>query len=260
MLEIEQQAYLFQRRMAAMTDAELAILGLLSEASAFDYEVLRLIEVRGLRRWTAVGTSSVFYVLEKLRKQGLIARVETNDERRKYEITSAGLGVLQTALTDLLSSTQTVDRSFELGLANLHVLKPSQVERALLSRQEDLQVRLGQLRAMLPAEAPSGHEFQANALFAHRIAMLEAELAWLNVFIPRWQAQAPAEIEPEVVPAIIPRDRQVIMPHDPDSIHKSATQSGAPPQKLTVISRPTPSNAARPSLKNPKNPSDGSAT
>src|SRR5262245_35707003 len=133
-----------------MTDAELAILSLLAEGPSYDHELHATIEARGLRKWTAIGSSSMYYVLEKLEKQGLIEQV-AGDRRdgkgpRRFQISPAGTGVLQTAVSDLLGTPHAYDKSFELGLANLHVLKSSQVRSALYNRRQDMAMRLGKLR------------------------------------------------------------------------------------------------------------------
>ncbi|HRE48575.1 MAG TPA: helix-turn-helix transcriptional regulator [Aggregatilineales bacterium] len=228
-----------------MTDAELAVLSLLSESPNYDHRLNELIEARGLRRWTAIGNSSLYYILDKLERQGLIARVVTDDPRRKYEITAAGTGVLQTAVTDLLSSPRAYDKSFELGLANLHVLKPSHVRGALASREQDLTVQLGRLETMVGA-GKVADSFQAGALFSHRITLIKAELAWLRTFIEEWSAQAGSDPEVVIEPAIIPRNRQVVLPQDPDSIHKQTTLEFPSHQKKTPPGFETPAMTSPP--------------
>lgn len=222
-----------------MTDAELAILSLLAEGPYDDHELNRLIEARGLRRWTAIGNSSMYYVLEKLTRQGLISLAKPGEKApdgeaagRVFHLTPAGIGVLQTAVADLLGSARSIDRSFELGLANLGVLRFSQIEAGLLSRQQDLSMQLTRLHEAIEAD-PDNDSFEAKALFSHRIAMIEAEIAWLESFIEEWRAQAPAEPEITLETAIIPRSRQVILPQDPDSIHKHATRPLTPQKRQT---------------------------
>src|SRR5206468_3747026 len=121
----------------------------------------------GLRKWTAIGYSSMAYVLDKLVRQGLVNLISQNAERRVFEISPAGIGVLQTAVSDLLSTVHSYDKTFELGLANLHILRPSQVRDALLSREQDLTSHLNWLRGEKKQNAKS---FQIDALFAHSIA------------------------------------------------------------------------------------------
>src|SRR5579859_7091650 len=221
-----------------MTDAELAILSLLSEGPSFDHELNAALDDRGIRRWTAIGYSSMFYVLSKLERQGLVERIGEEGERKRYQISAAGVGVLQTAVSDLLSTPHPHDQYFELGLANLHILRPSQVQAALATRLQDIVAQLTWLRK----EASNANlSFQINALYQHHMTMLETEQTWMENFIKEWEAQAPPEPETVIEPSISPRSKQVVLPQDPDSVHKQPTRVGAsadpsmtPPSQRTL--------------------------
>src|SRR5882672_2526971 len=152
-----------------MTDAELAILSLLAEGPSYDHDLNTAIEQRGLRKWTAIGHSSMYYVLDKLEKQGLIERISESYGHRRFQISAAGIGVLQTAVADLLGTPHTYDRAFELGLANLHVLRPPQIKSALLSRRQDIIFKLSKLR---DERKVAEGQFNIEALFDHHISMM----------------------------------------------------------------------------------------
>jgi DNA-binding PadR family transcriptional regulator len=225
-----------------MTDAELAILSLLSEGPSYDDDLNTAIELRGLRRWTAIGYSSMFYVLEKLEKQGLIEKISEASHRRQFQISAAGIGVLQTAVADMLSTPHAHNKGFQLGLANLHVLKPSQIRTALTRREQDLAEQLEHARA----ERESVHDnFQIDALYAHSITMMSAELMWLKQFIADWEAQTPPEIETAAEPPPTPRVKQVVLPQDPDSVHKAQTRKLSIPNNSTKPNSPTPPPVSR---------------
>ncbi len=219
-----------------MTDAELAILSLLAEGPIYDHDLNTAIDERGLRKWTAIGYSSMYYVVEKLERQGLIELVSEEFGHRLFRISPAGTGVLQTAVADLLGTPHSYEKSFELGLANLHVLKPSQVRSALLNRRQDILMQISKLRSEREkAHAP----FHVDALFDHNISMMESELNWLENFMEAWQAQAPAEPEVVIEPSIAPRIKQVILPQDPDSVHKETTREVPPDIRTTPPSQRT---------------------
>jgi DNA-binding PadR family transcriptional regulator len=230
----------------AMTDAELAILSLLAEGPAYDHDLNTAIESRGLRKWTAIGYSSMYYVLDKLERQGLVERLSDAQGQRRFRISAAGVGVLQTAVADMLSTSHAFDRAFELGLANLHVLKPAQVRSALLSRRQDMAVQLAQLHE---ERTRIGDSFQIEALYAHRITLMESEIAWLDEFAVAWESQAPVEPETVIEPAIIPRIKQVILPQDADSIHKQQTEAPhshrTPPSMHTMPPKNKPRDDAK---------------
>ena len=54
-----------------MTNAELAILSLVAEEPRHGYDIEQVIEARGMRDWTEIGFSSIYYLLKKLEKSGL---------------------------------------------------------------------------------------------------------------------------------------------------------------------------------------------
>lgn len=241
-----------------MTDAELAILSIVAEGPIHGYDIQTIITQRGLRAWTNIGVSSMYYVIDKLARQGLVeSRPDEHTQgpsRRQYRITPAGYGVLQTAVVDLLSTPRDHASGFELGLANLYVLRSAQLRNAFIAYQQELMSRLEQaLNRWRQLEAHQA-AFNVVAIFEHRVAMLEAELNWVTHFIAQWEAQAPPADDEAYVPepAEIPRAKQVMLPHDPDSFHRASTPAGpdAPHLKRTVnrVDRGTPPYHARPGL------------
>lgn len=227
-----------------MNDAELAILSIVAEGPIFGYDVQTVIEERNLRNWTNIGKSSMYYVLEKLERQGLIentgASGADDPARRQYQITSAGFGVLQTSVADLLSTPREYGSSFELGLANIHVLRPSQIRTAFTAYRQELISRIGQERERLAHFQGIDAPFNITAMIEHQIALMNAELIWITAFVEKWEADAPPEPEPAEPPepVEIPRMKQVVLPHHPDSFHRAPTRPlggvAAPPEAETT--------------------------
>ncbi|MBN1679651.1 MAG: PadR family transcriptional regulator [Anaerolineae bacterium] len=218
-----------------MTDAELAVLSIVAEGPIHGYDIQTVIEQRGLRAWTNIGVSSMYYVLEKLVHQGLIESTGPQGAedlaRRQFRITAAGFGVLQTAVADLLSTPRESVDGFELGLANLHVLRPSQIRTAFIAYRQELVSRLAQTQERWQQLKTKNAPFNVDAMLGHHAAMLEAELEWVITFIKEWEIQAPPDEEPDSMPEVsdIPRMKQVILPHDPDSPHRLPTRPLNPP-------------------------------
>lgn len=180
-----------------MTDAELTILSLVAESPRFGYEIQQLIDERGLRDWLTIGFSSIYYILNRLEGQGMVAselRPEGRGPARKvYAITDAGRGVLQTAVADLLRQPRSLGSGFELGLANLRALKPRQVYRVLLHHRTDLQRNLELVEsawARQQQESRPGAE-HIQALYTHSLAIMRAELEWMTAFLEDWRARYP---------------------------------------------------------------------
>ena len=55
-----------------INERELAILGLLCEKPLYGYTIEKIIEERGMRHWTDIGFSSIYYVLKRLESRNLI--------------------------------------------------------------------------------------------------------------------------------------------------------------------------------------------
>lgn len=181
-----------------MTDAELTILSLIAENPAMGHQIQQIIDERGLREWLTIGFSSVYYILNKLEKQNLITSVLRQERRgpaRKiYAITEAGRGILQTAVSHLLSQPRALGSGFELGLANIHALKPHQVYRELSHHRDDLKYQLNIVQASWKRHQGEDSERVAehiSALYTHSIALMNAEIAWLEQFIIDWQNRYP---------------------------------------------------------------------
>jgi DNA-binding PadR family transcriptional regulator len=176
-----------------LSELELTILALVAEGPRYGNEVERVIEERGLREWLLVGSSSAYYVLGKLEKQELLKTEAGEAGKLFYELTEAGRGVLQTAIADLLEQPRPLGSGVELGLANLHVLKPVQVYQAIVKR------RAAQGQKLLAAEQQwERHQQegritdQQQALYTHGIAVMRAEQEWLDLFIDEWRQRYPA--------------------------------------------------------------------
>lgn len=191
-----------------LTDVELTLLGIISEGPRYGGELERLIAARGLRDWLMVGSSSLYYILSKLEEQALIQSWQngTGRDQQAFQITEAGRGVLQTAVMDLLGRRRGLD-GFSLGLANLHVLRPSQALRALTSQQQDLETAITRLQTM-EAALPDETALATRAMIAHQITIMRAEQSWLNDFIVTWRKAHPTMRETdETAPIPVVPDR-----------------------------------------------------
>jgi DNA-binding PadR family transcriptional regulator len=182
-----------------MSEAELTILSLLSESARYGHELQSLIDERGLREWVTIGFSSIYYLLNKLERQGMIEGELRSDPsgiaRKFYHLTEAGRGVLQTAVADLLRQPHAFGTGFELGLANIGVLRPTQVYQTLSHHRSDLRNRLDTIQKSWERHQHEEKSSDAiTALYTHSIAVMKAELDWLTQFLKDWAARYP-EVE-----------------------------------------------------------------
>lgn len=76
-----------------LTQSELTVLGLIIERPRHGYDLEQVIERRGIRQWTDIGFSSIYYLLTKLEKWGLVSVPEVPAaamSRRVFHATTEG--------------------------------------------------------------------------------------------------------------------------------------------------------------------------
>jgi DNA-binding PadR family transcriptional regulator len=191
-----------------MTDAELTILSMLVQGPRFGHEIQQMIDERGLREWLAIGFSSVYYILNKFERQNMVDSELRTDgpgsPRKLYSLAEAGRGILQTSISDLLRSPRSPGTGFELGLANLYVLRPAQVYEVLSHHREDLISQLEAVKGIWDKHLQSEdieRRHDVRALYTHSLSRMEADLHWLNDFLEDWKERYPG-VEKELQPHI----------------------------------------------------------
>ena len=167
-----------------MTDAELAILTLVAEQPRHGYEIEQVIQERGMREWTDVGFSSIYYLLKKLEKEDLVAghleEAAQGPARRVYHLTPAGRGALEKALLQALSVPEPRPSRLLLGIGNLPALPPAEAMSALEQYGEHLAERLAHVRRRQEEQQPL--PYFVDALFDYSTALIQAEMAWVEGF------------------------------------------------------------------------------
>jgi DNA-binding PadR family transcriptional regulator len=168
-----------------MTNAELSILSLVAERPRHGYEIEQVIEERGMRDWTEIGFSSIYYLLKKLEKEGLVAgRLEEaarGPARKVYAATEAGYKALVSGLLDVLSVPRPSRSPLQLGLANLPAVPPTEAVAALGRYQDALAQKREYLRVRREEQQPL--PYFVDAMFDLSLTLIEAEQAWIAGFI-----------------------------------------------------------------------------
>jgi DNA-binding PadR family transcriptional regulator len=169
-----------------MTNAELAILSLIAEKPHHGYEIEQVIDARGMREWTEVGFSSIYYILKKLQDKGLIqSRSEPSKGRgpgrKVYRLTRAGRKAWRRAALAALASPERVYSAFQVGLANLPLISKQDALHALQEYSQRLHDRRDHVRARLD-QAGDDLPFHAVAMFDLSLTLIGAELTWVRRF------------------------------------------------------------------------------
>lgn len=169
-----------------MTSAELAILSLIAERPRHGYDIEQVIEIRGMREWTEIGFSSIYYLLKKLEKEGLVIsqmqKVEGRGPARKvYHITEAGGQAHIKAVIAALSNPQQGSSPFLLGVANLPVIPRKALLEALDTYVEGLGERLQHLNSREVQQQPVPSF--VGAMFDYSRVLIQAEIQWIQKFM-----------------------------------------------------------------------------
>ena len=168
-----------------MTNSELAILSLIAKSPRHGYEIENVIEARGMRDWTEIGFSSIYYLLNKLEKASLIeSQIQQTDgrgpARKVYSITMAGRQAHQEGALKVLGSPQNGSAPFLLGLSNFPALPRKLVVNAINEYIDMLEGRLVQMIKRRDSQIPI--PTFVDAMFDYSKTMIQSELKWLKKF------------------------------------------------------------------------------
>jgi DNA-binding PadR family transcriptional regulator len=163
-----------------LTPAELTVLGLVIERPQHGYDLEQVIERRGIRQWTDIGFSSIYYLLTKLEQRGLLHVPEAPAaarSRRVFHATAPGREVAARAALAYVADPRPVPHPLLVGLANLPLLSEDGYARALRTRLAHLDARIAAVRAAEHDQAPL--PLAAREVFSYSLSLMEAERQWL---------------------------------------------------------------------------------
>ena len=163
-----------------LTDAELLVLGLVAEMPRHGYQLEQVIEQRGMREWTQIGFSSIYFVLGKLEKAALVTAKQPAEAKAKkiYSATKAGFGALVGQTLKALAQLRPTYSSVLLGMAHWPVLERGQALAALQARGKAIEVELLRVGEIQIDQQPLP-DF-VEALFDYSLGQLKAEAKWVE--------------------------------------------------------------------------------
>jgi DNA-binding PadR family transcriptional regulator len=172
-----------------MTNTEIAILGLLAEGAKHGYQIEQLIEKRGMREWSEIGFSSIYYTLNKMESQEWLEseKQDAGDRpaRKVYRLSQHGWQVYHDGVKEYLTKPRPRSGDFDLGLGNMPALTPKERKEALQTYRDDLVFQVQRVKTKYEDEVRARVPFNVIALFEHSIIKMEAELGWVEQFILR---------------------------------------------------------------------------
>ncbi len=176
-----------------INNTDLAVLGLVAESPRHGYQVEQDIAARGMREWTEIGFSSIYYVLNKLEGAGwLESRLEAETSagkrgpaRKIYALTENGRDIYRTAVRQRLTTPRPRSADFALALANLPALTPAEAHIAIETQRAALAERLQAVQEKAKQDRQGAGNLPAHveALFSYSETQMTTALDWLTRFL-----------------------------------------------------------------------------
>ena len=162
-----------------LTDAESLVLGLVAEMPRHGYELEQLIEQRGMREWTQIGFSSIYFVLGKLEKMRLVKAKKPAEPKTKktYTVTDKGRKTLVTQTIAALENVRPTYSSVLLGMIHWPVLTRDMALGTLQARSGAVEAEMARLGKIQIDQQPLP-DF-VEALFDFSTGQLRAESEWI---------------------------------------------------------------------------------
>ncbi|MEW6008404.1 MAG: PadR family transcriptional regulator [Candidatus Omnitrophota bacterium] len=163
---------------------ELLFLGLLKGGPKHGYEIKRLIKEE-INTFFKVDSTSIYYPLRQLERQGLIKKSTTQAGKRPekyvYSLTPRGEVRFKRLLQDSLIRIERPFFSIDLGLYFISYLSPRLAKRRLNTRLNLLRRLKGQLLDLIKTTKPKPSNL-INIL-RHNLKLLESEIESLLEFL-----------------------------------------------------------------------------
>jgi DNA-binding PadR family transcriptional regulator len=170
-----------------MTHGETILLRLLARRDMHGYELDHIIEENRMRQWADIGFSSIYNILNKLERKGLVESYYVKGagapRRKVYRITSNGRRALREAVLKMLAQPAQVHDDFAVGLVTSDVLSDEEFRSCLKAYR----VRLIERKHLFEHEIPErSREKERVALAIERVGyLLDAEIRWLDKQQPK---------------------------------------------------------------------------
>jgi len=199
---------------ATVTTPDLVVLSLLAERPMHGYEVNAELERRQARDWVAISRPQIYYSLEKLVRQGLLAEsadtgVVLGADRRVLRTSAKGRTVLARELERDSWTNQRERPAFLTWLALSWQASALAVKQQIQRRLKFLEVELEREEKTLEdVRYEVGHEYhEAVWMLKLTIAQLKSELVWVKQVARELPKRATAA-NPKVLAAPIARQRR----------------------------------------------------
>jgi DNA-binding PadR family transcriptional regulator len=163
----------------------LSILELLDERPMHPYELAATMRERHHDEFIRLNFGTLYHTVEVLERNGLIVSVEREKEGRRpertiYELTAPGRELLVQVVGDILARPTREYVNFAAGLMFMHHLEAGHAAQLLTERVAALGSKSEKLTRIMADLRTAGMTRLALVELEHKIAMLDAERAWVR--------------------------------------------------------------------------------
>ncbi len=173
--------------MAELSEPEAALLGLLSEEPMYPYQIEKEVEWRDMRFWTELSMSSIYKLLRKCEKEGLVKRADRISPegrlRKLCTISAKGRRALEEKIEDLLSRPGHVRWPVDIGIYNCDLLPVRRVRAALEKYRAALQEKIRGYEALLEFLRDAGCPPHRFGVATRPVFLLEGEIGWVDSYL-----------------------------------------------------------------------------
>jgi len=173
--------------MGELTNAEAALLGLLSEKPMYPYQIEQEIKYRDMRFWTELSMSSIYKLLRKLEKDDLVERKNEisseNRLRKLYTIRNKGKEVLDSKLEAILSIPEHTRWRIDIAIYNCDLLPSEIVKEALKKYRVELQKTIKGYKELKKFLTDSDCPAYRFAVAERPVFLLKAEIEWVDSYL-----------------------------------------------------------------------------
>jgi DNA-binding PadR family transcriptional regulator len=172
-----------------LSDCEFIVLGLVAEMPRYGYELEQVIESRGMREWTEIAFSSIYFVLGKLERADFVHAASSNGPkaRKTYTISPEGREALISRTVQALATWKPTYSSVSLGMLHWNILPRDQAIDALAERVAAVESEIRRLETVRLTAQPQP-DF-VESLFDFTAGQLRAELEWIQATLAYMQTK-----------------------------------------------------------------------
>lgn len=136
-----------------LSSIELILLNIINHKATHAYEINKEIQQKNMRDWVKIGIASVYQVLDRLEKKGLVVsqreRVGKMPERKKYQITQLGKELLRAGIKELIQAQENYYVNLNVGLECSDILSREELIECLQNRLEQVKTWLSNNKNVL---------------------------------------------------------------------------------------------------------------